>query len=187
MERYPFRLFGYCLMTNHFHLLLRPELGQTISRILQSPTVTHTWRYKRHRSSGHVWQGRFKSPIIQDDAHLLVVLRYIEPNRCGPGWSRIRPTTVGRASRTTGWAAPTPWSAASPSGRSWARPRPSGDGVGGPECAASSMKPSWRTSLRSGRPLGTDDWTGRVAKRLKIDLKPFRRGRPPKERLTPIP
>ena len=44
-----------------------------------------------------------------------------------------------------------------------------------------------RTSLQSGRPLGTDDWTGRVAKRLKIDLKPFRRGRPPKERLTPIP
>jgi putative transposase len=80
-ERYPFRLFGYCLMTNHFHLLLRPEPGQSISRILQSLTVTHTWRYrKRHGTSGHVWQGRFKSPVIQDDAHLLVVLRYIEAN-----------------------------------------------------------------------------------------------------------
>jgi putative transposase len=80
-ERYPFRLFGYCLMTNHFHLLVRPEAGQSISRILQSLTVAHTWRYhKRHHSSGHVWQGRFKSPVIQDDAHLLVVLRYIEAN-----------------------------------------------------------------------------------------------------------
>src|SRR5215470_1340521 len=79
--RYPFRLFGYCLMSNHFHLLLRPESGESISRILQSLTVTHTWRYhKRHASSGHVWQGRFKSPVIQDDAHLLVVLRYIEAN-----------------------------------------------------------------------------------------------------------
>jgi REP-associated tyrosine transposase len=38
-ERYPFRLFGYCLMTNHFHLLLRPGDGQSISRILQSLTV----------------------------------------------------------------------------------------------------------------------------------------------------
>ncbi|MHB1799928.1 MAG: transposase, partial [Vulcanimicrobiaceae bacterium] len=48
-QRYPFRLFGYCLMTNHFHLLLRPEPGQSISRILQSLTVAHTWRYhKRH-------------------------------------------------------------------------------------------------------------------------------------------
>ena len=80
-ERYPFRLFGYCLMTNHFHLLLRPGSGQSISRILQSLTVTHTWRYhKRHRTSGHVWQGRFKSPVIQDDMHMLVVLRYIEAN-----------------------------------------------------------------------------------------------------------
>jgi putative transposase len=80
-ERYPFRLLGYCLMTNHFHLLLRPERGQSISRILQSLTVAHTWRYhKRHRSSGHVWQSRFKSPVIQDEMHLLVVLRYIEAN-----------------------------------------------------------------------------------------------------------
>jgi putative transposase len=68
-------------MSKNFHLPLRPEPGHSISRILQSLAVTHTWRYhKRHRSSGHVWQGRFKSPVIQDDAHLLVVLRYIEAN-----------------------------------------------------------------------------------------------------------
>jgi len=40
--RYPFKLMGYCLMSNHFHLLVRPEPGQSISRILQSLTVTHT-------------------------------------------------------------------------------------------------------------------------------------------------
>src|SRR5271154_3456165 len=79
--RYPFTLFGYALMSNHFHLLLQPEVGQSISRILQSLTVAHTWRYhRRHRSVGHVWQGRFKSPVIQDDEHLLTVLRYIEAN-----------------------------------------------------------------------------------------------------------
>jgi REP-associated tyrosine transposase len=38
-ERFPFRLFGDCLMTNHFHLLLRPADGQSISRILQTLTV----------------------------------------------------------------------------------------------------------------------------------------------------
>src|SRR5271157_2911553 len=60
--RYPFKMFGYCLMRNHFHLLLQPEPGQSISRILQSLTVAHTARYHRHhRSSGHVWQGRFKA------------------------------------------------------------------------------------------------------------------------------
>jgi putative transposase len=40
-QRYPFRLFGYCLMTNHFHLLLAPEPGQSISRIPKSLTVAH--------------------------------------------------------------------------------------------------------------------------------------------------
>jgi len=58
-ERYPFRLFGYCLMTNRFHLLLRPERGPVISRVLQSLAMAHTWRYhKRHRTLGHVWLGR---------------------------------------------------------------------------------------------------------------------------------
>ena len=80
-SRFPFKLFGYCLMTNHFHLLLQPGQGQSISRILQSVTVAHTWRFHRsYQSSGHVWQGRFKSAVIQADEHLLVVLRYIEAN-----------------------------------------------------------------------------------------------------------
>ena len=64
--RYPFALFGYCLMSNHFHLLLKPAPGQSISRILQSLTVAHTWRHHRRQgTSGHVWQGRFRSPVIQ--------------------------------------------------------------------------------------------------------------------------
>ena len=79
-ERKPFELYGYCLMSNHFHLLLRP-LQDDISRVVQSLLVSHTQRYhKFRRSSGHVWQGRFKSPVIQDDDHLLTVLRYIEAN-----------------------------------------------------------------------------------------------------------
>src|SRR6476659_4357444 len=79
-ERKPFELYGYCLLDNHFHLLIRPR-GASISRIMQSLLVSHTQRYhKHHRSGGHVWQGRFKSPVIQDDEHLLTVLRYIEAN-----------------------------------------------------------------------------------------------------------
>ncbi|MSR32491.1 MAG: hypothetical protein EXR99_13410 [Gemmataceae bacterium] len=67
-------------MTNHFHLL-QPEAGQSLSRILQSVTVAHTWRYHRQcRTVGHVRQGRFKSPVIQEEDHFLVVLRYLEAN-----------------------------------------------------------------------------------------------------------
>src|SRR6516165_3928110 len=108
-SRFPFKLFGYCLMTNHFHLLLQPGQGQSISRILQSLTVAHTWRFhRRYQSSGHVWQGRFRSPVIQDDQHLLVVLRYIEANPLraamvsDPGeyrWSSYQAHGLGRPDR----------------------------------------------------------------------------------------
>ena len=65
--RYPFALFGYCLMSNHFHLLLKPAPGQSISRILRSLTVAHTWRrHRRQGTSGRVWPGRFRSPVIQE-------------------------------------------------------------------------------------------------------------------------
>ena len=68
-------------MSNHFHLLLKPAPGHSISRSLQSLTVAQTWRHHRRQgTSGHVWQGRFRSPVIQDGDHLLVVLRYIEAN-----------------------------------------------------------------------------------------------------------
>jgi putative transposase len=183
-ERYPFRLLGYCLMANHFHLLVRPESGESISRILQSLTVTHTWHYhKRHRSSGHVWQGRFKSPVIQDDTHLLTVLRYIEANP-------LRANMVAQLSdyrwssfRHHGLGEPDPLLS----------PIPEWDELGQSE---SERRKRWRAkvcapqkeievtavrnSLRSGRPLGTDEWTERIAKRLNIDLTPRARGRPRK-------
>ncbi len=67
---------------NHdFCFIVRPEPGQSISRILQSLTVAHTGRYPKHpRSAGHVWPGRFQSPVVQDDEHVLVVLRSIAAN-----------------------------------------------------------------------------------------------------------
>jgi len=78
--RKPLALYGYCLRANHIHLLLRPQ-GTSVSRVVQSLLVSHTQRYHRFRDTcGHVWQGRFKSPLVQDDEHLLCVLRYIEAN-----------------------------------------------------------------------------------------------------------
>ena len=108
--RYPFRLLGYCLLADHFHLLLRPGPGQSISRIMQSLTVAHTWCYhKRNRTVGHVWQGRFKSPVVQDGAPLLRVLRYVEANPLRAGlvadlaeypWSSFAAHGLGRRTRS---------------------------------------------------------------------------------------
>jgi putative transposase len=181
-ERYPFRLLGYCLMSNHFHLLLRPEPKQSISRILQSLTVAHTWRYhKRHRTSGHVWQGRFKSPVIQDDRHLLVVLRYIEANRLRARmvadladyrWSSFQQHGMGRDDPLL-----SPFPEWDELGRTEAERRKRWRA----KVRAVQAEPELdavRRSLRSGRPFGAGDWTERMADRLGIDLNPRPRGRP---------
>lgn len=81
-ERFPgVKLLAYCLMPNHFHFVLRPEQGGDLSKFMQQLVTTHVLRYHKHYgTSGHLWQGRFKSFVIQDDDHLLTVLRYVEGN-----------------------------------------------------------------------------------------------------------
>jgi len=80
-ERYPVKIFGYCLMPNHFHMVVNPERGEELSRWMQWLMTSHVRRHHRHyESSGHVWQGRFKSFMIQEDSHLLMALRYVEGN-----------------------------------------------------------------------------------------------------------
>lgn len=80
-EKYAFKIYGYCLMNNHVHLILEPTIKNTLSKIIQSITLSHIRLYhKKYRSSGHLWQGRFKNPIIQADEYLLESLRYVELN-----------------------------------------------------------------------------------------------------------
>ena len=68
-------------MPNHFHLLVKVYKGEDLSRGMQWFTTTHVRRYHRHYgTSGHVWQGRFKSFGIQDDDHFITVARYVEGN-----------------------------------------------------------------------------------------------------------
>jgi len=80
-ERYSVDLLAYCLMPNHFHLMLKVRAGEDLSRGMQWFMTTHVRRHHQHyRSSGHLWQGRYKSFGIEDDDHLLTVVRYVEGN-----------------------------------------------------------------------------------------------------------
>jgi putative transposase len=182
-ERKEFDLYGYCLMGNHIHLLIRPR-DDTISRIVQSLLVSHTQRYHRfHHSGGHVWQGRFKSPVIQDDEHLLTVLRYIEANPLRAGmverageyrWSSFGNHGDGRPDSLL--AAVTPYEALAASEatrqRRWsAFVHQTPDDV---ELAAI------RRSNETGLPYGERTWVGRLCRRLKLDLTIRPRGRPRK-------
>src|SRR5437764_12735691 len=80
-ERLAMRIIAYCLMPNHFHLVLRPHADGDLGRWMQWLLTSHVRRYHRHYGgSGHVWQGRFKAFPIQADEHYLAVLRYVERN-----------------------------------------------------------------------------------------------------------
>ena len=81
LENFDIKLFAYCLMPNHFHFLLQPAKGEDMSKFMQWLMTSHVRRYHQHYgTSGHVWQGRYKSFIVQEDDHLLTVLRYVEGN-----------------------------------------------------------------------------------------------------------
>ena len=80
-KQYGFRLYHYVLMNNHVHLLLEATEDGTVSRIMQGITLSHTWHYKKkYGGCGHVWQGRFKRPVIEKESYLLECARYIELN-----------------------------------------------------------------------------------------------------------
>src|SRR5207248_2497689 len=73
-ERVPMRILGYCLMPNHFHLVLWPQKDGDLGRWMQWLMTSHVRRYHRHYGgSGHIWQGRFKAFPIQEDEHYLAV------------------------------------------------------------------------------------------------------------------
>ena len=65
------KLLAWCLMPNHFHLLVQPAEADQLNKWMQWLTTTHVRRYHQHyHSSGQVWQGRYKSFIVQDNEHL---------------------------------------------------------------------------------------------------------------------
>jgi len=79
-------------MPNHFHLLVQPQDATLLNKWMQWVMTTHVRRYHKHYgTSGHLWQGRYKSFIVQDNEHLLTVARYIEGN---PVRAMLSPTAA---------------------------------------------------------------------------------------------
>jgi putative transposase len=79
-ERFEVDICAYVLMDNHYHLLLRTRRAN-LSKIMQWLGVTYTNRFNpRHERCGHLFQGRFKSMLVQNDAYLLQLSYYIHRN-----------------------------------------------------------------------------------------------------------
>jgi putative transposase len=176
-ERVPMRLLGYCLMPNHFHLVLWPHEDGDLSRYMQWLLTSHVRRYHRHyHSSGHVWQGRFKAFPIQQDDHLLVVLRYAERNPLRAKGLRVRKaehwrwSSAGTASKDAERPELDPGPVAR--GRDWL------EWVNRPLTAEELA--GVRESVERGRPFGKERWQKRMATELGLEFTLRPRGRPRK-------
>lgn len=75
------RIHAYVLMTNHVHLLVTPMVDYGISQMMQSLGRRYVYYVnKTYRRTGTLWEGRYKSSLVDSDAYLLTCMRYIELN-----------------------------------------------------------------------------------------------------------
>ncbi len=81
LSKYASVLYHYCLMSNHVHLLLKVTKARDLSRLMQGINLSYTIYYKgKYRFTGSLWQGRYKSILIEKDEYLIECGRYIERN-----------------------------------------------------------------------------------------------------------
>lgn len=83
------RLHAYCLMTNHVHLLLTPAQPAGCALLMKGIAQLYTqYVNKRYGKSGHLWQARFRSSLVQSEDYVLACYRYIELNPVRAGLVR---------------------------------------------------------------------------------------------------
>jgi putative transposase len=179
LETRRMRILSYCLMPNHWHLVVWPERTGDLGAFMQKLTITHArnWQENRRRVGyGHLYQGRYKSFPVESDEHFFQVVRYVERNalraklvdraedwRWGSFWRRIHGTTEQRH-LLSDWPVPMP--------TGWARH------VNQPQREAEVE--ALRRSVARGRPYGSAAWVRGTAKRLGLESTLRARGRPKK-------
>ena len=177
-ERTPTRLLAWCVMGNHWHFVVWPRQDGELSRFFGYLGLTHAARWQAAHNAvgtGHVYQSRFKNFLIQRDAHLAWVLRYVERNPLRAGlvkraqdwrWSSLHARLNGpeeiKALLSDGpIEMPADWLAQ----------------VNRPQTPAEEE--AIQRSLRRDRPLGDDRWVKSVAARYDLQSTMNPRGRPP--------
>jgi len=173
-ERGHIRLLAYCVMPNHWHLVVWPRHDGDLSRFMNWLTLTHTQRWHQHRRSvgeGHVYQGRFKSFPVETSEYLLTVCRYVERN----------PVRAGLVERAEQWR----WCSAGTRGsvplHEWPMERPADwlDWVN--EGEATEQLSAVRKSVTKGQPFGSALWVEQMVTHWNLGATLRERGRPKKE------
>lgn len=158
------RVIAFCLMKNHWHLVLWPVHGVDLSAYMQKLMNRHIRQYLRDYSlvgTGHVYQGRYKAFPIQGDAHLLNVLRYVEAN----------PQRAGLVARAEDW----PWSSLATQthrGTPLLTPSPVPRPANWLQLvnlrAAGGELLRLRYSVQRGAPFGNEEWVMSMAERHNL-------------------
>lgn len=175
-DRYGARIWAYCLMTNHVHVIAVPETGDALARTFSQVHRRYARDANRRRGRvGHLWQERFYSCVL-DDAHLYAAVRYVERNPVRAGlvgraethpWSSARAHVAGVADPVLSEGCPlvetiADWAAylAKPDDETW---------IG-----------EFRRSTRAGRPVGSASFVAMIEARLDRTLRAKPPGRPRK-------
>lgn len=155
LGRVAMRILAFCLMPNHWHFVLWPESGSSVSAYigwLSSAHVRHHHEHYGTTGQGHLYQERFKNFLVQNDSHVYTVLRYVEGNAHRAKlvdraeewpWS-----SAGRKSTDRGQALLSEWPISRP--QDWIRYV--NEGIPSDELAA------LRNSTCRGTPYGQDHW-----------------------------
>src|SRR5277367_1455506 len=185
-KRLPTRIVSYCLMPNHWHLVLWPKEDGELSEFMRLLTVTHTQRWHAHHHSagtGPLYQGRFKSFPIQQDGHFLTVCRYVERNA-------LRANLV-KSARRWRWCSlakrelrqPPPWLL---SLKQWPAQPPSDWKAWVNRAETRAELQALRLCVKRGRPYGDDQWEERMARQLGLESTLRPRGRQSIHRVKPL-
>ena len=179
VDRADMRLLAYTVMPNHWHLIVQPRKDGDLQKFMNWLTLTHTQRWHAQHGTtgyGHVYQGRYKSFLCEEDDHFLQLVRYVERNP-------LRANLVGKADA---WQ----WGSAYRRERGvpeqkrilseWpvSAPRDYVLFLNEPQTLAELE--SIRVAMRRGNPFGSETWTNNAIKKFNLETTTKPRGRPRK-------
>ncbi len=179
LDKVPMRICSYCVMPNHWHLVLWPEHDGDLALFMQRLTVTHVTRWQKSRQrvgEGHVYQGRFKSFPVETNKYFYQLVKYVErhalranlvPHAEDWQWSSLWRREAGTAEQKrllSKWPLPRP--------RKWL------SFVN--EAETEAELESLRRSVQRGQPFGSVQWIEETARQLNLESTLRPRGRPRK-------
>ena len=175
LERYPVELLSYCLMPDHWHLVVRPKTDKALGRWMGWVGVTHVRRHHERyqsRGDGHLYQGRYKSFPVAEDDYFLALCRYVEANAL----------RAGLVERAEDWRWCGLWRRASGGLElplsPWPMERPRNWVAWVNRGLNDEQTDEIRTCVERGRPLGSETWVRRTAARLGLEFTLRGPGRP---------